>query len=119
MLDAHLLACLEHQLGEVLNPLLEQEQLIAVAMESGLGNTERTLREPRHAFQHRVQSRRHQIDHRGKDQDVDRGGDPALPALEDADMPRHLLHRCMRNEGRKQHAGIGASYSAMDWEVTR
>ncbi len=66
------------------------------------------LGEARHALEHLVQSRRHQVNHERKHGDEHECRDDTLIALEIHHPFRHLRDAAVWDEGREQHVPVGA-----------
>ena len=101
-----LLPRLQHQSGEVGDPLLQQQQLIAVLVKAGLGDTQGALREAGHPLQDTIEPGGDDIDQPGEDQDEDHGRIQPLAVIEDPHMPGHPLNIALADEGREQEVVI-------------
>jgi hypothetical protein len=106
MAPTGLLPRAQHQKGELLHPILQQNKLVCATTKAGIGDPQGLAGETGQAPQDLIEPRRHQVNDQGKDPDEDEGGNAALASFENAHMAGHPVHAVMGDEGGEQQVQV-------------
>ena len=98
----------QDQLGELLDPVLQQDQLVGALTEPRVLDLQGAAGKARQPPHHLVEPRRDQIDDQGEGGDEYQGGDASLPPLEDADVTGHTLHVDVGHQGGEEQVQVRA-----------